>query len=87
MMAQFFQGSDNVFYKGAVVHRTEFPERKAESREVVIRYTDRNGASRQRQIPLTNLAAMILNSVNQSVPKRDREENARYQPEVSAMIP
>lgn len=74
MLAQLFPNSNNTFYRGPVVHRTEFPERKAESREVMIRYIDRNGSSRQRQIPLTNLAAMILNSVNQGVPKRDREE-------------
>lgn len=74
MLAQSYLNSDEVFYRGQAVHRTEFSERKAESRDVVIRYTDRNGASRQRQIPLTNLAAMILNSVNQGVPKRDRDE-------------
>jgi hypothetical protein len=73
MLAQSFSDSYR-FYRGTEVHRTEFPERRAESRDVVIRYTDRNGTSRQRQIPLTNLAAMILNSVNQGVPTRDREE-------------
>lgn len=74
MPAQSFSDSYQMFDRGPAVHQTEFPERRAESRDVVIRYTDRNGASRQRQIPLTNLAAMILNSVNQGVPKRDREE-------------
>lgn len=74
MLSQSYSSSNQEFYRGPAVHRTEFSERKPDSRDVVIRYTDRSGASRQRQIPLTNLAAMILNSVNQGVPKRDREE-------------
>ena len=74
MLSQSYSNSNQVFYRGPAVHRTEFPERKADSRDVVIRYTDRNGASRQQQIPLMNLAAMILNSVNQGIPKRDRDE-------------
>lgn len=57
------------------MHITEFNERKTEAqREVVVNYIDHRGACCMRQIPLSNLAALILNNVN--APKRRDSEEA-----------
>jgi hypothetical protein len=60
------------------MHAVEVTEQKAESAQVVVRYTDQRGTLRQGQVPLTNLAAIILNSVNQRAQKRDREGSQSY---------
>lgn len=61
------------------MHRTEFEERKTDAeREVVINYIDHRGACCMREIPLMNLAALILNNVN-APRRRDPEEALQTQ--------
>ena len=61
------------------MHRTEFEERKTEAeREVVVNYIDHRGACCMRQLPLTNLAALILNTVN-APRRRDSEDGLQTQ--------
>lgn len=61
------------------MHKTEFNERRTDAeREVVVNYIDHRGACCMRQIPLTNLAALILNNVN-ATQRRDSEEALQTQ--------
>jgi hypothetical protein len=45
------------------MHCNEDPKSKTENQELMVRYSDKRGTS-QARIPLTGLAAFILNSVN-----------------------
>lgn len=56
------------------MHRTEFSEPEEQvNREVMVSYIDHRGACCLRQIPLTGLAALILNNTN-APRKRSYEE-------------
>jgi hypothetical protein len=52
-----------------VVHRREYPEIETNNSEVIVKYSDGRGTSREKRITLVGLAAFVLNCVNQSVAK------------------
>ena len=52
-----------------VVHRIEYPEIETNNSEVIVKYRDGRGTSRQKRIALVGLAAFVLNCVNQLVAK------------------
>jgi hypothetical protein len=61
------------------VHRREFKQREERANpEVVVNYIDHRGACCLRQIPLTGLAALILNNAN-APRKRDQQDAPEIQ--------
>ena len=62
------------------MHRSEFNKREERvNPEVVVNYIDHRGACCLRQIPLTGLAALILNNAN-APRKGNHQEEHQIQP-------